>query len=193
MLQFQIEKLGEVTSTNTLLLERAKQGAPEGLVLTATSQTAGRGKPGNSWVSPEGKNLLCSILLRPPLSQSQAPMLTQVACRAVAKVLKEKYGIDSKFKRPNDVMAGPSKICGILVEAVSTPTRLEALVIGIGLNVNAEASELPSNGTSMKLITDKESSIDVVLGQILDELSHKIIGLYRNSSIKYPFPKISLF
>lgn len=184
MLQFQIEKLGEVTSTNTLLLERAKQGAPEGLVLTATSQTAGRGKPGNSWVSPEGKNLLCSILLRPPLTQAQAPMLTQVACRAVANVLKERYGIDSKFKRPNDVMVGSSKICGILVEAISTPTRLEALVIGIGLNVNAEASELPSNGTSMKLVTNRKSSIETVLDQILNELSLKITELYKNILIK---------
>ena len=183
MLQFQIEKLGEVTSTNTLLLERAKQGAPEGLVLIAASQTAGRGKPGNSWISPGGKNLLCSILLRPPLSQAQAPILTQVACRAVAKVMKEKYDIDSKFKRPNDVMVGSGKICGIMVEAVSTPAKLEALVIGIGLNVNAEVSELPPNGTSMKLITNKETSVEIVLDQILTELGSKIIELYKNRSI----------
>jgi BirA family transcriptional regulator, biotin operon repressor / biotin---[acetyl-CoA-carboxylase] ligase len=184
MISFQIERLGEVTSTNTLLLERAKQGAPEGLVITTDHQTAGRGKPGRQWLSPVGKNLLCSILLRPPLSQAQAPMLTQVTCRAVAKVLKTKYDIASEFKRPNDVMVGPQKICGTLVEALSTPSKLEAVVIGIGLNVNAEVSELPPEGISMRILKKAEYSIDEVLGHILDELGRKCIDLYRNGTIK---------
>src|SRR5664279_5380227 len=154
MISFRIEKFDEVTSTNTLLLERAKQGAPEGLVLTAQCQSAGRGKPGRQWLSPKGKNLLCSILLRPPLSQAKAPMLTQVACRAIAKVLKEKYDIASEFKRPNDVM--------------------------VGLNVNSEASELPPEGISMGMLKNSKYSIDEVLGHILDEFGTKCIELYKN-------------
>lgn len=181
MLRFQIEKLGETPSTNTLLLERAKKGAPEGLVIVSDHQTSGRGKPGRQWLSPAGKNLLCSILLRPPLTQAQAPMLTQVACRAVANVLKEKYDIASEFKRPNDVMVGSRKICGTLVEAVSTPSRLEAVVIGIGLNVNAETEELPPEGVSMKTLKCKAYSIDEILGHILDELATKCIDLYKNT------------
>lgn len=184
MIQFQIEKLGEVTSTNTLLLERARQGAPEGLVLTASSQTDGRGKPGRQWLSPSGKNLLCSILLRPPLSPAQAPMLTQIACRAVAKVLKEKYDVASEFKRPNDVMVGTRKICGTLVEAMSSPSKLEAVVIGIGLNVNAEAMELPSEGVSMKTLKGSNYSIDEVLERILAELGLKLDELYKTGTIK---------
>ena len=184
MIQFQIEKLGEVTSTNTLLLERARQGSPEGLVLLAQCQTAGRGKPGREWVSPAGKNLLCSILLRPPLSTAQAPMLTQIACRAVAKVLKEKYDIASQFKRPNDVMVGAKKLCGTLVEAMSSPSKLQAVVIGIGLNINAEASELPSEGISMKALKGLEYPVDEVLAHILDELSVKTHELYETGTIK---------
>ncbi len=180
MVQFTIRRIPEVSSTNTVALEEARRGAPEGLVIVTDYQTSGRGKPGNSWVSPKGKNLLFSILLRPPLSQAQAPMLTQVACRAVAKTLKEKYDIDSEFKRPNDVMIGQRKICGILVEAISTPSRLEAVVVGIGLNVNTETSELPPNGTSMKLVTDRETSLEDLLGHILDEFCKKIHEFYKN-------------
>lgn len=184
MIQFQIEKLGEVTSTNTLLLERARQGASEGLVLVANSQTDGRGKPGRHWISPAGKNLLCSILLRPPLSPAQAPMLTQIACRAVAKVLKEKYDVDSEFKRPNDVMSGTKKLCGTLVEALSTPSKLEAVVIGIGLNVNSDPSELPPEGISMKALKGAFYTIEDVLRHILEALDAKLGELYKTGTIK---------
>jgi len=184
MLQFTIRHIPEVSSTNTVVLEEVKQGAREGLVITSDHQTAGRGKPGRQWLSPVGKNLLCSILLRPPLSPAQAPMLTQVACRAVAKVLKEKYAIASEFKRPNDVMVGPRKICGTLVEALSTSSKLEAVVIGIGLNVNAEKAEIPEEAVSMKLITGKTYSRDEILGNILGELALKLAEFYSTKTIK---------
>ena len=184
MIPFTIRHIPEVSSTNTVALEAAKQGVPEGLVIIADHQTSGRGKPGRQWLSPVGKNLLCSILLRPPLSPAQAPILTQVACRAVAKVLKEKYDIASAFKRPNDVIVGSQKICGILLEALSTSSKLEAVVIGIGLNVNAEAGGLPSEGISMRILKNTEYSIDDVLSHILDELRLKCMELYKNHTIK---------
>lgn len=184
MIQFTVRHIPEVSSTNTVALEEAKRGTPEGLVITADYQTAGRGKPGNIWISPLGKNLLFSILLRPPLSPAQAPMLTQVACRAVAKVLKEKYHIASEFKRPNDVMVGSRKICGTLVEALSTPSVLEAVVIGVGLNVNAETTELPSEGISMGLLIKKTVSREDLLWHILNELGQKLHELYKNRSIR---------
>ena len=184
MFQFTIRHIAEVSSTNTVALEEAKQGAREGLVITADHQTAGRGKPGRQWLSPSGKNLLCSVLLRPPLSPAQAPILTQVACRAVAKVLKEKYDIVSEFKRPNDVMIGSQKICGTLVEAFSSSSRLEAVVIGIGLNVNAETTELPPEGISMRVLKNKEYPLGEVLGHILNEIGCKCSELYKNSTIK---------
>jgi BirA family biotin operon repressor/biotin-[acetyl-CoA-carboxylase] ligase len=111
-------------------------------------------------------------------------MLTQVACRAVAKVLKEKYDISSEFKRPNDVMVGSRKICGTLVEALSFPSKLEVVVVGIGLNINTDASELPPEGTSMKLLTKNNYSIQEVLNFILSEIGQKVDELYRTSTIK---------
>jgi len=183
-IRFYIERLDEVTSTNTVLLERARQGAPEGIVLTADHQTAGRGKPGRNWVSPVSKNLLFSILLRPPLSPAQAPLLTQVACRAVAKTLKDKYDVASEFKRPNDLMVETKKICGTLVEALSSTSKLEAVVIGIGLNVNADASELPPEGTSMRLVKRQVFSKELILTHILNELGIKLHELYKTGTIK---------
>ena len=183
-MNFKIRHIPEVTSTNTVILEEARQGSAEGLVIIADHQTAGRGKPGRQWLSPVGKNLLCSILLRPPISPAQAPMLTQVACRAVAKVLKEKYAISSEFKRPNDVMVDSQKICGTLVEAFSSPSKLEAVAIGIGLNVNAEASELPPEGVSMKMITDQTYEVRDILEYILEEFGARVKELYRTGTIK---------
>jgi len=184
MIHFQVRHVPEVTSTNTVVLEEATQGATEGLVVLTDHQTQGRGKPGHTWLSPRGKNLLFSALLRPPLRPDQIPLLTQIACRAVAKTLKEHYGIESEFKHPNDVMIGPRKICGTLVEALSTSNKVEAAVIGIGLNVNAESSELPDDGISMKNLTGQTYSIEEILEFILEELSNKITELYKTGTIR---------
>lgn len=108
-------------------------------------------------------------------------MFTQIACRAVAKVLKEKYDIVSEFKRPNDVMVNSKKICGTLVEAYSSPSKLEAVVIGIGLNINAEAEELPPEGVSMRMLKNTAYSISEILGHILDELGRKCVEFYKES------------
>ena len=184
MIQFTVRHIPKVSSTNNVAIDDARFGTPEGLVITTDYQTAGRGKPGRPWISPPGKNLLCSILLRPPLTPAQAPMLTQIACRAVAKVLQEKYDINSEFRRPNDVMIGSRKICGILVEALSTSTRLEAVVVGIGLNVNATAEELPPEAISMTILGGTEYSIDAVLAHILKEFGHQCNEFYKSSAKK---------
>jgi BirA family biotin operon repressor/biotin-[acetyl-CoA-carboxylase] ligase len=183
MIPFAIRRIPEVTSTNTVVLEEATQGAAEGLVILTDYQTGGRGKPGSTWISPRGKNLLFSALLRPPLRPDKIPLLTQIACRAVAKVLWEHYRIESRFKRPNDVMVGPKKICGTLVEAISTSNRVEAAVIGIGLNVNAVIGELPEEGISMRMLTGETHSIPEILEYILEELSDRISELYKTGTI----------
>lgn len=184
MIHFQIRHIPEVTSTNTFVLEEARQGAEEGLVVHTDFQTNGRGKPGSKWVSPRGKNLLFSALLRPPLRPDQAPFLTQIACRAVAKTLKEKYAIESVFKRPNDLMIGPKKICGTLVEAISSQNKLEAAVVGIGLNVNANTPELPEGAVSMTMVTGQTYSREDILEDILEELNDRIEELYKTGTIK---------
>ena len=182
-MNFHIEHFSELASTSSLILEYAKRGADEGLVIYTDHQTEGRGKPGRQWQSPKGKDLLFSVLIRPDLSPSKAPMLTQIACRSVAAVLKEKYGIDSVFKRPNDIMIGAKKICGVLVESSSTAQeRIDCAVIGIGLNINAESPEIFSTGISMKMITGQDYDREEVLKAILEQLDRDLASLYSTES-----------
>lgn len=174
---FQIQKFEELESTNTLAQKMAADGAPEGLVIVTDFQTGGRGKPGREWVSPRGKNLLFSLLIRPKIAVSKAPLITQIACRSVQKVL-EKNGIASTLKKPNDVMIDGKKICGVLTESSATQTELQSVVIGIGLNVNAEAEELIPEAVSMKMASGKTFDLTALLDQLLETLKKDLDDLY---------------
>ena len=179
-IDFTIHYFDEVSSTNTLAREYAEQGASEGLVLVAEYQTEGRGKPGRKWISPAGKNLLFSLLLRPSIAPSRSPIITQIACRSVAAILKE-HGIESTFKRPNDILVNGKKICGILVESSTAGERLDYVVIGIGLNVNAEQEELIPEATSMKIISGRLHNKEELLQKILRQFQFDTEELYAHS------------
>jgi BirA family biotin operon repressor/biotin-[acetyl-CoA-carboxylase] ligase len=137
-----VEVLASTGSTNADLLTRAVAGAPEGLVLVAEEQTAGRGRMGRSWVSPPRAALTFSLLVRPhavaPARRGWLPLLAGVA---VASAVHAVTGVQARLKWPNDVLAGPAKLGGILAEAAG-----HAVVIGIGLNVSTEPGELPPPG-----------------------------------------------
>ncbi len=179
MKRFHIEYFSELDSTNSHALKLLAQGAPEGKVIVTDFQTNGRGKPGRTWFSPAGKNLLFSVLIRPPIRPHQAPMITQIVCRSVAKALQTLYGISSSFKRPNDVMVDGKKICGVLVEAQSRSNgHLEGVVIGIGLNINADSAELLPEATSIKMEKQRIYSRRRILQGILRQLRKDMKGLY---------------
>lgn len=173
-LEFKIYHFEEVESTNSLALDYARQNQPAGTVIVADYQTAGRGKPGNTWESKPGQNLLFSLLLRPGLPAHQGPGLTQIACRSVAKVLKDQYDIESRFKRPNDIMVRDRKICGVLVEARTQAGRLDTAVIGIGLNVNALSGDLIEGAISMKEVLGRKVDLKALLMEILKQLNEDL-------------------
>jgi BirA family biotin operon repressor/biotin-[acetyl-CoA-carboxylase] ligase len=129
-------------STNADLLARALGGAPEGVVLAAEEQSAGRGRMGRTWVSPPRAALTFSLLVRPaavpPARRGWLPLLAGVA---VASAVTAVTGVQTRLKWPNDVLAGPAKLGGILAEAVG-----DAVVVGVGLNVSTEPGELPPPG-----------------------------------------------
>jgi BirA family biotin operon repressor/biotin-[acetyl-CoA-carboxylase] ligase len=137
-----VEVLASTGSTNADLLARAAAGAPEGVVLAAEEQTSGRGRMGRSWVSPPRAALTFSLLVRPgtvsPARRGWLPLLAGVS---VAAAVRDAAGVDARLKWPNDVLAGPAKLAGILAEAAG-----EAVVVGIGLNVSTEPGELPPPG-----------------------------------------------
>jgi BirA family biotin operon repressor/biotin-[acetyl-CoA-carboxylase] ligase len=132
----------ELTSTNDRAKELAAEGADHGEVVVAESQTAGRGRRGRSWISPPRRNLYFSVVLRPELPPGRAPELTLVASLAVCDALRQ-AGVDAGIKWPNDLIASGKKIGGILTELAADPDRIQWVVIGVGVNVNARVDDFP--------------------------------------------------
>jgi len=156
----------ETGSTNSDLLAAARAGAPEGTVLAAEVQTAGRGRLDRRWVCPPGAALSFSVLLRPDgvpaVARGWIPLLAGVA---VAAGLRAQAGLDARLKWPNDVLVGGAKIAGILAEQAG-----DAIVLGIGINVTTRRDELPvPNATSVVLAgaaPDREQLLVAVLGEL---------------------------
>jgi BirA family biotin operon repressor/biotin-[acetyl-CoA-carboxylase] ligase len=131
----------ETGSTNTDLLDLARAGAPEGVVLVADHQTGGRGRLGRTWQAPPGSSLLVSILLRPPLAIDRAFTATMAVGVSAASACLATTGWMPSLKWPNDLVAvrpdgSRRKLGGVLTETIVDGDRLEALVVGIGINVN---------------------------------------------------------
>jgi BirA family transcriptional regulator, biotin operon repressor / biotin---[acetyl-CoA-carboxylase] ligase len=136
-----VEVVARTGSTNADLLARALAGEPEGVVLAAEGQTAGRGRMGRTWVAPPRAALTFSMLLRPTPPPVRRGWLPLLAGLAVAEAVTAVTGVPAGLKWPNDVLVGDAKLCGILAESVG-----DAVVVGVGLNVSTEAAELPGPG-----------------------------------------------
>ncbi len=136
-----VRRLQRTTSTNTVALAAAAAGAPEGLVVLADEQTAGRGRLGRSWTAPPGATLLCSVLLRPPDPPDGALAFLLTACLALAarQAAAELVAVTLGCKWPNDLLAGEAKVAGILAERAPDG----AVVVGIGCNLNQPAPGAP--------------------------------------------------
>ncbi len=159
-----------VTSTMDAAFKVGMEGASEGTVICAESQTKGRGRMGRSWISPKGKGIYFSILLRPKLPPSEVAKLTLMAAVAVAEAVKNVAGVEAQIKWPNDLLVGRKKLAGILTELNAEMDRVKFVVIGIGLNVNASVSQLPSGATSLKNEAKRSFSRVEVLQEILREI-----------------------
>jgi BirA family transcriptional regulator, biotin operon repressor / biotin---[acetyl-CoA-carboxylase] ligase len=133
----------QLESTQNLVRDLALRGEPEGAAVMALEQTGGRGRSGHSWVSPPGKNLALSVLLRPAIDPAEAALLGMMASIAVVETI-EACGIArAQLKWPNDVLVDGLKIAGILSEAALTSRAVDYVIIGIGLNVNSEKTDFP--------------------------------------------------
>ena len=161
----------EIESTNVETKSLANSGAPEGTVVIAECQTAGRGRLGRRWVSPAGKGLLFSVLLRPTMPMEDAHLLTLVAAAAAAEAIETLSGTTVKIKWPNDLFIGDRKVGGILMEVAGEQDEVDWVVVGIGVNVNTEYSELPvalrRKATSLKMATGHEVDRSDLLATLL--------------------------
>jgi BirA family biotin operon repressor/biotin-[acetyl-CoA-carboxylase] ligase len=169
-----IEVLPRASSTNDEVLQRARLGAAEGLVIFADEQTAGRGQHGKKWEAPPGKALLFSILVKPRLALTESARLTQWAAEAVAASIQELFSINVRIKPPNDIYLEDLKVAGVLAEMRAQQQGPHIAVVGIGVNLNQAPGdfsiEIRNNATSLAIATGKSVDRQSVAIALLREL-----------------------
>ena len=194
-----------LTSTQEACRILAEQDAPEGTLVTADEQTAGRGRAGHSWFSPRGQAVYASLLLRPALSLRQSSWLTMLAALAILDCWKVGRLEDDKpsnlptfqpsnlptprIKWLNDINLNGKKVCGILVETSITEDRLDYAILGIGLNVNNDFADAPpdvrARATSLKQEFGAELDRDAILQTLLQNLGARYAQLQHSPATEY--------
>ncbi|MFQ5511807.1 MAG: biotin--[acetyl-CoA-carboxylase] ligase [Candidatus Krumholzibacteriia bacterium] len=166
--------LPEVDSTNRLAAALAGCGEAEGTLVVTDFQSAGRGRGQNRWISPRGRNLLFSVVLRPRLQTRELLPVTLAFAVTVAEALSRFAGEGLQVKWPNDIVSSGGKIGGLLAESVSKSGRASYVVAGIGVNVNMRAREVPENPgqpvASCHSLTGEEHDRIAVLASLLAAL-----------------------
>ena len=164
-----VEVLDETPSTNAVVVARARAGEAAGLVVTTEHQTAGRGRLDRVWEVPRGAAVTFSLLLRPEIPAAVWPLVPLMTGYAVQAALADRVP-EITLKWPNDVLVGDRKLAGILVERVETPDG-PAAVIGVGINVNQTAEQMPGGvGTSLRVELGETFDRNQVLAQVLGSL-----------------------
>ncbi len=157
-------------STHTLAKELAAQGAPEGTLVLAEEQRAGRGRMGRRWISPGYVNLLFSLLLRPKIHKDQVFVTTMILALATMEAIKSRTGLTSRIKWPNDIFVAGKKLGGILTEFSMSHEDIDYVVLGLGLNVNwspDQTQEDSNPATSILAETGSKISRNDLLVSIL--------------------------
>ena len=169
-----IQVFEQTTSTNDVIEKLARDGVKEGAVVYAETQTKGRGRLGRKWISPAHKGLWFSILLRPDLRPQMTTQLTVASATALRRAIKLQTGWSPEIKWPNDILMGGKKVAGILTEMSAELDRVRYVILGIGVDVNLTASDLPAElrtiATSLRIETGKPVSRAELAVNILREL-----------------------
>jgi BirA family biotin operon repressor/biotin-[acetyl-CoA-carboxylase] ligase len=169
-----IIKLNAIDSTNTYLKKiSSSEVIKDYTVVTANYQSDGRGQMGTNWDSEKAKNLMCSVFKDcSHVSTKNQFYISMVTSLAVIKALQNFSVQKLRIKWPNDILSDNKKVCGILIENVIKNKKLEASIIGVGLNVNqTEFKNLP-NASSLKIITGTVFNIEELLQTIMKNLKH---------------------
>lgn len=169
-----------VESTNSIAKKIGDSNEAHGSIVISEEQTSGRGRLGRSWISPKHKGIWMSIILKPDLNPVDAVNLTQTAAAAVIKATEE-LGIKTLVKWPNDIVINNKKVCGILTEMNAELTRINYVVVGLGINVNIDESEFPDD------IKDIATSLKIQTGIPVNrqELTARILNNFENLYTKF--------
>lgn len=171
--------LEETDSTNLAIRRLAEDGAEDGSVIWAARQTAGRGRMGRSFSSPEG-GLYYSMLLRQSEEPARDLLLTPAAAVAAARALERECAVNCGIKWPNDLVCGGKKLCGILCESFSARGE-RYVVLGIGVNVNTAAfpAQLREIAVSVRQLTGRETPLPALAGALTAELDAAVTASRR--------------
>jgi BirA family biotin operon repressor/biotin-[acetyl-CoA-carboxylase] ligase len=162
----------KIDSTNSVAMTLGERDEPHGSVVIAEEQTAGRGRAGHTWHSEKTSGIYMTVLLRPPISPQQAPLITLVAGLAVRETILEQTGLTPDLRWPNDLLFGRKKFCGILTEMNAEQDRIHFVAVGIGINVNHEhiPTELSKIATSLRIETNRAQSRVEIVARLLRHL-----------------------
>jgi len=153
-----------------------KEGIGEGTIIVAGEQTAGRGRLGRKWLSPQGGSLSLSIIICPDLEQ--LPRLNMVASLAVVQSIEKSTGLKPLIKWPNDVLISGRKVCGILIENIFVGNQVKAAIVGIGINIKFDPLLFPEISTIATSLST-ESRREVSRWQILRTLVEEFEQIYQ--------------
>ncbi len=159
-----------VNSTQEIAHRISREGAPEGTIVVADEQVAGKGRLGREWFSPIGTGIWMSMILKPKIPPQQAPQLTLLTAVAVIRGIKAATGIQCDIKWPNDILLNGKKLVGILTEMQADPDQIHSVIIGTGINVNETdfPEEIKEIATSLKIEKDEEINRATVIKRILE-------------------------
>ncbi len=161
-----------IGSTNAEAHRLAESGCPEGTLVVAEQQTAGKGRKGREWVSPAGTGIYATLVLRPPLPMEDTPLLTLLTAVAIAEAITEVTPLQPTIKWPNDILIHDRKVAGILTEVSSDVDHVEFALIGLGLNVNTQKKDLPERpifpATSLAIEANALQNRPALLAKWLD-------------------------
>jgi BirA family biotin operon repressor/biotin-[acetyl-CoA-carboxylase] ligase len=171
-------------STNRVALELGHAGEPEGAVVLAEEQTAGRGRAGHKWHSERATGIYATLLLRPKLAPVQAPLLTMMAGLSAHAAVQAATGLSVDLKWPNDLLIHGKKMGGILTEMHAEPAQVRFVIVGIGINVNQEKfpAELSGMSTSLRMETGRRQSRLELLVQFLRQFERDYSELLREGA-----------
>lgn len=168
-----ISRFPVIDSTNTWVLEQARNGASEGLVAVADEQTAGRGRLGRTWIAPPGSSLLMSVLLRPTaLPMDRLHLATAAVAMSGADALSRVAGVESDLKWPNDLLIGTRKLAGVLTEIEGG-----AVVVGIGINCtwpDELLADIAETAIAANHVSGSPVATDDVLASLLEHLGQRL-------------------
>lgn len=174
----------ETDTTNNRARELALEGAPEGTLVVAEKQTAGRGRRGKVWESPLGTGIWMSLVLRPQIMPAEASVLTLLCGLATAEAIKAETGLSAGIKWPNDILINGKKAVGILTEMDCEMSEVHFVIPGIGINVNTASfpPEIADIATSLYLECGKTVSRRRLVHKVLERLEEHYETFLRTGS-----------